>query len=1021
MSVDDEVTFKKENPSHNAHTAAVIAQSNQSGAPETIPSGAPETVPSSAPATIPSGPSETINFAPGSTVHVRDEEWLVTNVEPSTDGYLVDVIGTSGITRDQEARFATALDHVEAVDPSAVRVQLDDSPGYRNARLWLESLIRRTPTPVGDLHVVTADAAVVDPLPYQQAAVERILSPELPRPRILLADTVGLGKTIEIGMILSELVRRGRGDRILIVTPKHVLEQMQYELWTRFALPFIRLDSVGIQRIRQTLPAGRNPFTFYKRVIISIDTLKSDQYVPHLRNQKWDAVVIDESHNVTNYGTQNNRLAFLLSRNTEALILASATPHNGNAESFNELVRMLEPSAVGPDGTLDESLVKKLVIRRHRHSPEVQRVVGAEWAERKPPRNIEVPATPEENAVAEELERTWLWPSDFGNPPAPSSSSLFPWTLAKAYLSSAQALDSTIRNRMRSLRSANSAYIGMSDPRSATTSAPRSTATPELAALDRLLKLNNRCLQKPGAKYLKLLELLRSYTIGRRSRERVVIFSERVSTLQWLRQQIQQDLHLPEAAVAILHGGLSDVEQQDVVESFKLASSPIRVLVTGDIASEGVNLHTQCHRLIHFDIPWSLIRIEQRNGRIDRYGQRKNPEITSLLLSPATEKFAGDFRVLTRLVNREHEAHRVLGEAGSLIGTYDVKAEEAAIEEVIRGQKSFDDVVRSADSVQRAAGPTGLLARIAAIGTDTQSSESASVGHTQTSSLFRDDHEYLADAVSLIHATPARPAPNGIAWDDEPTYQFLSFEPPRDLQDRLRVLPQTYLRDRHVLQKVQLVTTKRRGLEELEKAKDAGSTTLWPEAVYLSSQHPVMEWAGDRVLATLKRERIFAVRGEVQFPTVLVLGTLLNKRGQTVTAAYGHITFPGASEGNFDLNFLSTFHSAREAVAALHICPRNRLATTRISLDALMKPAVATAQSLLANLRAQSNEAVEQRVNRWVQRTREWQELASDFAQTKRRKAQVNTVEEEREYLESLRPAQALARPLLVVLPEDAA
>ena len=88
----------------------------------------------------------------------------------------------------------------------------------------------------------------------------------------------------------------------------------------------------------------------------------------------------------------------------------------------------------------------------------------------------------------------------------------------------------------------------------------------------------------------------------------------------------------------ILHGGLTDEEQQDVVESFKQASSPIRVLVTGDVASEGVNLHTQCHELIHFDIPWSLIRIEQRNGRIDRYGQKHPPQITTLLLDPDTDR-----------------------------------------------------------------------------------------------------------------------------------------------------------------------------------------------------------------------------------------------------------------------------------------------------------------------------------------------------------------------------------------------
>ena len=84
--------------------------------------------------------------------------------------------------------------------------------------------------------------------------------------------------------------------------------------------------------------------------------------------------------------------------------------------------------------------------------------------------------------------------------------------------------------------------------------------------------------------------------------------------------------------VAMLHGGLSDVEQQEIVEASSRRPRPIRVLVTGDVASEGVNLHAQCHHLIHYDIPWSLIRIEQRNGRIDRYGQKHPPLITTLLL-----------------------------------------------------------------------------------------------------------------------------------------------------------------------------------------------------------------------------------------------------------------------------------------------------------------------------------------------------------------------------------------------------
>src|SRR6185437_1725276 len=113
---------------------------------------------------------------------------------------------------------------------------------------------------------------------------------------------------------------------------------------------------------------------------------------------------------------------------------------------------------------------------------------------------------------------------------------------------------------------------------------------------------------------------------------------------------LKEDLRLSDKQAVILHGGLTDTEQQDTVDSFKQASSPIRVLITGDVASEGVNLHSQCHELIHYDIPWSLIRIEQRNGRIDRYGQHQPPQITTLLLNPETEAFSGDLRVLSRLI-----------------------------------------------------------------------------------------------------------------------------------------------------------------------------------------------------------------------------------------------------------------------------------------------------------------------------------------------------------------------------------
>src|SRR4051812_8268094 len=189
--------------------------------------------------------------------------------------------------------------------------------------------MRKTFLPQTEHGLALADGVLMDQQVHQLRPAELALSLEKnPQPRILIADVVGLGKTLEIGLTLAELIRRGRGERILVVTPQHVLEQFQHELWTRFAIPLVRLDSVGIERIQREIPAGRNPFTYFKRVIVSIDTLKNtDQYKHHLERINWDAVVIDESHNLINRGSLRNQLAQILAPRTDALILASATPH----------------------------------------------------------------------------------------------------------------------------------------------------------------------------------------------------------------------------------------------------------------------------------------------------------------------------------------------------------------------------------------------------------------------------------------------------------------------------------------------------------------------------------------------------------------------------------------------------------------------------------------------------------------------------------------------------------------------
>jgi hypothetical protein len=189
-------------------------------------------------------------IAAGAQVVVRDEEWLVRSIQQTpTDGLRVRCIGTSTLVKDTEATFLTNLDMVEPLRPEETRLVLDDSPNFRRSRLYLEAMIRKTPVPATETGLAVSQHQLLNHLEYQRRAAYKALAGL--RPRLLIADAVGLGKTLEVGMILSELIRGGRGDRILVVTPRHILEQFQHELWTRFAIPLVRLDSEGIQRVRR--------------------------------------------------------------------------------------------------------------------------------------------------------------------------------------------------------------------------------------------------------------------------------------------------------------------------------------------------------------------------------------------------------------------------------------------------------------------------------------------------------------------------------------------------------------------------------------------------------------------------------------------------------------------------------------------------------------------------------------------------------------------------------------------------
>lgn len=1016
-------------------------------------------------------PAPSLDVAPGSVVRVRDEDWLVTQVSTTSDGMLVTVQGLSELVRDTTAQFSAGLDQIIPVDPRQTRVIADTSTRHRLSRLWLEATLRKTALPATSTDLAVVSDVLADPLAYQLTAVRQALDPANLRPRILLADTVGLGKTLEIGMILAELVRRGRGDRILIVTPRHVLEQMQHEMWSRFALPFVRLDSVGIQRVRRSVPASRNPFSVFHRAIISIDTLKSDRYLNHLRKQRWDAVVIDESHNVTNKGTLNNRLADILARQTDALILASATPHNGDPKSFAELIRLLEPTAVRADGSLDEEAVRRLVIRRHRHSDEVRDVVGGRWKERLTPVNKLVAPSPAEDAVAGELSRTWLHRSDGasapgGRPTARGGDSLFAWTLAKSFLSSPAALIQTIDERLARRRNRAAGESG-TEP------------SEQSRALARLRELAVEANTTASGKYRALLAELRRIGISRSSTERVVVFAERIATLTWLAEHLREDLRLPADAVRVMHGSLSDVEQQEIVEQFRQAHTPVRVLVTGDVASEGVNLHAQCHELIHYDIPWSLIRIEQRNGRIDRYGQNLSPQITTLLLSPSDSSFSGDVRVLTRLMEKEDQAHRALGDAASLMGLYSGEKEEAAIREALAAGKDIDEVVPDANDALTLDPMAALFAKLtgtaeaksddadAPVGTDgsldpaspaaenpsdsgapagpvdsanaaTPAAPAQPAAPLATSTLYGTQLDYLRQALTELYERPEeaeqrQTGGGGVSWREHGTQHVVEMVPPVGLRHRLSVLPQSYLRERRVQEHLLLATTQAKGARLLAEALRDSSDSSWPEAHYLGPLHPVLDWAGDRVLAKLGRSSVFAVRGDVDSPTVLLLGTLTNRAGRTVSMVCVSAAFPYLDPVAAGSDLAAGRPVEAVAIGQVHDSPtamfeaagisrelRNSGPVTQTSLlEALISPAVDAAESHMKVTVNAASQQAQARVESWAEHANAWDDEAGLLIQNRHLRAQRSTVAQERELMDQHLPAHTLVRPLLVVVPQD--
>ncbi|OKJ09364.1 DEAD/DEAH box helicase [Kitasatospora sp. CB01950] len=847
------------------------------------------------------------NFPPGAQVLVRDEQWLVRKVTPTEhDGWMVEVTGISSFVRDTDATFYSRLDTIQVLDPREARLVADDSPNHRRARLYLEAVVRKSSLPQTEHGLGLADNFLMDAQTHQLRPAELALSMVNPQPRLLIADVVGLGKTLEIGILLAELIRRGRGERILVVTPQHVLEQFQRELWTRFAIPLVRLDSTGIQRIQQEIPSGRNPFAYFKRVIVSMDTLKREgQYAHHLEKTEWDAVVIDESHRLVNRGTDTNTLARLLARKTDALVLASATPHNGDTRSFAELIRLLDPAAIADPGKYEVSDLEHLYIRRTKATPEVRDSLRGAWADRGPSVPVAAPASEAELAVFEELADRWI-PRD-ESVASVAWNQLDAYNLLKSFLSSHHALLQTVATRKKTL-------TDRKDPQQNGDGGPARVqrrqrtdeqAAAELAALTDLERLARRIGDDDSAKLKALVAELRELGVGPGSDVRVVVFSERIPTLKWLAQAVPAELGFTKGpdvddrkpwlayghgdgstgAVQVMHGEANtDQEQIRLVEKFGLRDDPVRLLFTGDVASEGVNLHQQCYLLVHYDLPWSLIRIEQRNGRIDRYGQARSPQFRAMILTSdlpwRTDAVTGEARTLDdrlvgeKLLAREEQAHKIEGSAEAVTGIYRAQEEETRLTKDLIAGRTVEESIKA--SRQSGGGMlAGLLAQVGATPVRRE------VSRARVPNLFPGTAEYFEAGLRQICRTNP---------EDELTLRrdpdgTIAFEPPRDLAYRFRALPKSYLDEQQVLPgkkgsgRLRVTFSKDLAGRRLQVARDS-SDTLWPNVSYLTDIHPVIDWLTDKVLVEIGRHEAPVLSADVPGPTFLVQGIYSNAKGR---------------------------------------------------------------------------------------------------------------------------------------------
>jgi superfamily II DNA or RNA helicase len=641
-----------------------------------------------------------LEFTVGNRVSARGLAWDVTEIVPLGAQTMLRMRCAAG---DLIGLEWDILHPTEPVELLRAELRLDAAGSLAAWRLHHQACL--LDQVLGPADMLAAEPGRVQIEPYQLVPLMRAL--ELPRPRLLLADGVGLGKTIEAGLIVCELIARRRAHRVLIVTPAGpLLVQWAQELRQRFGLRFVPItDAAALQEQRRKLELGGNPFDAMALCLTSIDFAKQERVLEELERSTWDLAIIDEAHHCISAAastdrdeTQRRRLAEVIARRSDGLLLLTATPHDGYDPHFASLIELLDPSLVNGRGGLVGSGYRRHVVRRlksHICNP----ATGAPmFRERKVvPVRVEVVAETVRQfhqalaaLIAPRLRR--------GAQTRDHVDALAFVSLLKRSVSTVGACVNTLRvvaeryaqasantaeavalqrERARSLRAYRKRMLrfGVLDEAAeddiseleadgmaadlhnfaptgiALLTRPRRRgidATVE--ALNALIRLG----EAAAAHDPKLEAIVREVCSIRAAHPatNILIYTEYADS-QFAVSGALRDATAVDGEVLAINGLDGERERTRVSERF--AEEDGIILVSTDSLAEGLNLQQRCCNLIHLDLPYNPNRIEQRNGRIDRYGQAHEPQIRYLYLAGTFEE-----RLLLRLIGKYEKARAQL-------------------------------------------------------------------------------------------------------------------------------------------------------------------------------------------------------------------------------------------------------------------------------------------------------------------------------------------------------------------------